>query len=129
VPLISARLEGIPDDHVYYVEEGHGSLPNNDAVGRAVVELLGSGRTEELPTSLPAGRRQARDVSEHDLRSTGQTLESALASVTAREALRAVTDSQRAGPRQCRLRAAVGHERSLQALGVNGGPSRLRPFG
>jgi CHAT domain-containing protein/pimeloyl-ACP methyl ester carboxylesterase len=46
VPVEFAQLSGI--DATYYVEEGHGSLPNNPRVARAVIDLLREGRTQEL---------------------------------------------------------------------------------
>ncbi len=40
----------------YYVEEEHGTLPENDAVLRALDELLRTGRTQHLPESPPKQR-------------------------------------------------------------------------
>ena len=45
VPLALAQL---PDVKTYFVEESHGSLPNNAAVATAVGEILGTGATEVL---------------------------------------------------------------------------------
>lgn len=45
VPLSFAL---IPGAKTYYVEESHGSLPNNRKVRKAVVDLLGSGETRVL---------------------------------------------------------------------------------
>jgi len=49
VPLAFAQLVNIPPQHIYYVEEGHGNLPNNGAVESAVMDLLSSGTTTALP--------------------------------------------------------------------------------
>ncbi|MGD9262040.1 MAG: alpha/beta fold hydrolase, partial [Desulfobacterales bacterium] len=60
VPLSFAELE---DATTYYVEEQHGSLPNNADVIRAVIDLLETGRTENLPTSwTPQRLGQRRTV-------------------------------------------------------------------
>src|SRR5262249_36611765 len=40
VPLDFARLANIPEGQTFYIEEGHGGLPNNSAVESAVVDLL-----------------------------------------------------------------------------------------
>ncbi|HEY6908186.1 MAG TPA: CHAT domain-containing protein [Myxococcales bacterium] len=68
VPLSFARLAGIPEAQTYYVEEGHGSLPNNGRVESAVIDLLASGRTIALPTVRPPSQRAMRTVSESQLR-------------------------------------------------------------
>ncbi len=68
VPLAFARLAGIPEAQTYYVEEGHGSLPNNGRVESATIDLLVSGRTVALPTVRPPSQRAARTVSESELR-------------------------------------------------------------
>jgi hypothetical protein len=68
VPLAFARLAGIPEAQTYYVEEGHGSLPNNGSVESAVIDLLASGRTIALPTVRPPAQRAMRTVSESQLR-------------------------------------------------------------
>jgi pimeloyl-ACP methyl ester carboxylesterase len=54
VPLAFAELPGAT---TYYVEESHGSLPNNGTVERAVIELLRSGRTAVLPDHWAPARR------------------------------------------------------------------------
>jgi pimeloyl-ACP methyl ester carboxylesterase len=65
VPLDFAKLAGV---ETYYVEESHGSLPNNRSVERAVTDLLRSGETEELPkTWSPSRRGGTRRVEEKDL--------------------------------------------------------------
>jgi len=67
VPLDFARLAGIPEGQTYYVEEGHGSLPNNGAVESAVIDLLSSGSTSALPAQRPPATRKRRLVSEAEL--------------------------------------------------------------
>jgi pimeloyl-ACP methyl ester carboxylesterase len=68
VPLAFAKLAGLPEGQTYYVEEGHGSLPNNGRVESAAIDLLVSGRTIALPTVRPPSPRAARTVSESELR-------------------------------------------------------------
>ncbi len=68
VPLAFARLAGISDKQTYYVEEGHGSLPNNGAVASTVLDLLSTGTTSALPNQRPVSRRVPRLVSEAELR-------------------------------------------------------------
>jgi pimeloyl-ACP methyl ester carboxylesterase len=68
VPLAFARLDKIPENHIYYVEEGHGSLPNNGAVESAVIDLLSSGQTTAVPAVRPPARRGTRTVSEAQVR-------------------------------------------------------------
>lgn len=54
VPLAFAQLANVK---TYFVEEGHGSLPNNGEVERAVIDLLETGRTSVLETSWTPSRR------------------------------------------------------------------------
>ncbi|MFL5309071.1 MAG: lipase family alpha/beta hydrolase, partial [Myxococcales bacterium] len=68
VPLAFARLAGIPENQIYYVEEGHGGLPNNGRVESAAIDLLATGRTTALPNVRPPSQRAARMVSESQLR-------------------------------------------------------------
>jgi len=68
VPLNFAQLANIPDGQTYFVEEGHGSLPNNGSVEAAVVDLLSNGRTSLLPAQRPPSSRATRVVSEAELR-------------------------------------------------------------
>jgi len=68
VPLDFARLTNIPEDQTYYVEEGHGSLPNNGAVETAVIDILSKSSTVALPTQRPPTNRARRVVSEAELR-------------------------------------------------------------
>jgi len=65
VPLALARL---PDKVTYYVEESHGSLPNNGLVERAVSNILATGKTDVLPTTPIAVRSErVRTERERDL--------------------------------------------------------------
>lgn len=68
VPLAFARLANIPEDQIYYVEAGHGALPNNGAVESAAIDLLSSGRTSALSNVRPPASRAARIVAESQLR-------------------------------------------------------------
>jgi pimeloyl-ACP methyl ester carboxylesterase len=63
VPLALAELPGVKA--TYYVEETHGSLPNNKTVARAVADILSTGATSLLSDSVGAVRREVtREVSE-----------------------------------------------------------------
>ncbi len=53
VPLAFAQLVNVT---TYFVEEVHGSLPNNGDVQRAVIDLLETGRTKVLDTSWTPSR-------------------------------------------------------------------------
>ncbi|MGR9237102.1 CHAT domain-containing protein (plasmid) [Rhizobium leguminosarum] len=65
VPRVCAKL---PDaTAIYYVEEEHGSLPNNSSVARAVQSLIATGETKELPTTYSTERSGVRTVRERDL--------------------------------------------------------------
>lgn len=65
VPLSFAMLSGMD---TWYVEESHGSLPNNGAVGEAVRDLLRDGDSERLPKEPPAAARgMQRQLQEADL--------------------------------------------------------------
>ena len=68
VPLAFAQLVNIAPQQIYYVEEGHGNLPNNGAVESAVADLLSSGTTSALPNQRPVSRRPSRIVSEKRLK-------------------------------------------------------------
>ncbi len=68
VPLAFARLEGIPAAQTWYVEEQHGSLPNNSKVESAVIDVLSTGATQALPASPPAVSRAITTITEHELR-------------------------------------------------------------
>lgn len=68
VPLAFARLDGIPPGQTWYVEEQHGSLPNNGKVESAVIDVLSTGATHALPSSPPAVSRAVTTVTEHELR-------------------------------------------------------------
>ena len=56
VPHTLGLLPGVP---TYYVEEVHGDLARNERVLRAVDEILETGRTDELVTSVLRGRAGA----------------------------------------------------------------------
>lgn len=65
VPLTLALLDGVP---TYYIEESHGSLPNNSDVGRAVIELLETGQTGVLPMQWhPVQRGVIRELRASEL--------------------------------------------------------------
>ncbi|HEY7760642.1 MAG TPA: CHAT domain-containing protein [Burkholderiales bacterium] len=66
VPLALAELPGVKA--TYYIEETHGSLPNNKIVARAVADILSTGATSLLPSTVSAVRREVtREVSESAL--------------------------------------------------------------
>jgi len=68
VPLSMAVL---PGSRVWYAAEKHGGLPNNGRVIAAVVDLLRSGATTRLPTSVRRplrAREPARSLSEANMR-------------------------------------------------------------
>ena len=65
VPLAFAKM---PNLETYYVKEVHGSLPNNGAVARAVIDLLRKGETRALPKSWDRSRAsKTRTVTEAEL--------------------------------------------------------------
>ena len=68
VPVEFARLANIPEEQVYYVEQGHGGMPNNGTVETAIIDLLSNGVTAALPRDRPAGKRGSRFVSEQQVR-------------------------------------------------------------
>ena len=95
VPLAFARLEGIPEAQTYYVEESHGSLPNNDLVEQAVRDLLEHDTTSVLPNVLPAIRRETAAVRESEIWTQGIGLEGMVSVPPAtRDVLRAVAASE-----------------------------------
>ena len=60
VPLAFAQLDGID---TYFIEEEHGSLPNNSTVARAVVDILETGETSRLSRQQPRLRQaQSWDI-------------------------------------------------------------------
>lgn len=95
VPLAFAQLAGIPANQTYYVEESHGSLPNNGAVESAVNDLLAKGTTSVLPQQRPASHRAMRTVSEEALKAAARRArgEGALGSSDYRRILDAVAAS------------------------------------
>jgi hypothetical protein len=90
VPLELARLSGIPTSQTYYVDESHGSLPNNDDVEKAVRDLLSTGKTDALKTDPPSIRRDVRQVPEEQIRREGLASRTAALPMESRDALRAV---------------------------------------
>jgi CHAT domain-containing protein len=66
VPLELCRLPGI--EKTWYVDESHGSLPNNGTVGRAVIDILEKGDTDVLTDTHSPDRAGLRSVRERDLR-------------------------------------------------------------
>jgi hypothetical protein len=65
VPLDFAMLDGV---QTYYIEEKHGSLPNNGLASRAVIDLIETGETDLLPTTwTPTRRGITREVRGSDL--------------------------------------------------------------
>ena len=54
VPLAFALLENVT---TYFVEEQHGSLPNNGDVERAVIDLIETGRTDVLSNNWTPNRQ------------------------------------------------------------------------
>jgi pimeloyl-ACP methyl ester carboxylesterase len=122
VPLEFAQLTGIPKGQTYFVEEGHGSLPNNGAVETAVIDLLSKGVTQALPTERPATRRAAGLVPESKLRQMAPRARGAgqLGSADYRNLLDAVAappavDAQTA-PRSAAAAAGAGGGASAAAL-------------
>lgn len=73
VPLDLALLSGIPPKQIYYIEEGHGSLPNNANVGKAVQDLLARGSTSVLSNDAPPLKRATRVVSEQEMAMKART--------------------------------------------------------
>jgi pimeloyl-ACP methyl ester carboxylesterase len=65
VPLNLAEL---PNAKMYYVEESHGSLPNNGTVCSAVADILGSGETSSLTTTRPGPTRARKVVGDSEIR-------------------------------------------------------------
>ena len=66
VPLTFAQL---PNVQTYYVEESHGSLPNNSKVITAVKDILALGHTEALASTWVPQRAATRVIDEAAVRS------------------------------------------------------------
>jgi CHAT domain-containing protein/pimeloyl-ACP methyl ester carboxylesterase len=66
VPLDFALL---PECRTYYIEESHGSLPNNSTVAAATIDLLRAETTSRLPDEWRRTRAVSRSVTEAELRS------------------------------------------------------------
>lgn len=65
VPIEFARLPNTP---TWFVEESHGSLPNNAQVTRAVIDLIETATTTALPQQWSPARAAGRTVTETALR-------------------------------------------------------------
>jgi pimeloyl-ACP methyl ester carboxylesterase len=66
VPLVLAELPGAK---TYYIEESHGSLPNNWRVAEAVDDILASGQTSTLPDEWKPSRAGfSRTLRDSDLK-------------------------------------------------------------
>lgn len=67
VPLDSALLPGVL---TWFVDEQHGSLPNNPSVARAVIDLLNTGETPQLSRETPRdpGGFPGRKTTDSELR-------------------------------------------------------------
>jgi pimeloyl-ACP methyl ester carboxylesterase len=59
VPLALAQLPGVP---TYFIDEDHGSLPNNGQVATATIDLLRRGATDKLPTTWSPARGETRRI-------------------------------------------------------------------
>ena len=69
----------------FYLEESHGSLRNNGAVGRAVKDLLGTGTTDALPQQWTSRRAAAPAQSPSQADRTAAPQEELGAAVSDRE--------------------------------------------
>jgi len=68
VPVALAMLPGL---RTYYVEELHSNLANNPRVVRAIVDLVGSGRTRQLPRRWRVEPGELRHTDDGQLRREG----------------------------------------------------------
>ncbi|HNQ24121.1 MAG TPA: CHAT domain-containing protein [Phycisphaerae bacterium] len=59
VPRVFAELPNVP---TYYIEESHGSLPNNRHVAKAVSDILATGATQRLPQTWTPSRAAVREA-------------------------------------------------------------------
>jgi hypothetical protein len=57
-----------PGAQTHYAQERHGDLTNNDAICKAVIDLLTKDRTRRLPQEFPAEPKTLRWVSDLELR-------------------------------------------------------------
>ncbi len=95
VALISARQ---PKLKSYFVAELHGNLANNSQVIRAVLDLLRSGRTHDLPAHWRARRGLIRRIDDKQLRMAGGAkIDWRRITAAQRDAILAELDSSRAG--------------------------------
>ncbi|HEX6862392.1 MAG TPA: M17 family peptidase N-terminal domain-containing protein, partial [Thermoanaerobaculia bacterium] len=114
VPFTLGLLKDVP---TYYVEEGHGSLPKNDSVLKAVDQLLERGRTDVLPDKpIPPRAFFVPEAPWH--RSVGEYLiESALEKIAQQaEVERADSDEVRFAEEML-TRAAAGDNRPARQPG------------
>jgi pimeloyl-ACP methyl ester carboxylesterase len=115
VPHTLGRLEGVP---VYYVDEGHGSLPKNEQVITAIDELLERGRTAVLPHQPTVSRAAIADDKKRiwrrslDEYQVGGELERIARRVERNETNR---DEERAAEETI-MRAVMGEERPARNL-------------
>ena len=70
VPVALAQLPGAV---TYYIEESHGSLPNNFAAQSAVIDLLQTGETKRLSTFWDRDRASVQRITEQQLRQLAST--------------------------------------------------------
>jgi hypothetical protein len=95
VAVISARQ---PKLKSYFVAELHGNLANNPQVIRAVLDLLHSGRTHDLPAHWRARRAPIRRTDDRRLRlEGGAKIDWRRTTAAQREAILAALDSSRVG--------------------------------
>jgi hypothetical protein len=94
VALISARR---PRLKCYFVAELHGNLANNSQVIGAVLDLLRSGRTHDLPAHWRARRTPVHRIDDRQLRTAGgEKIDWRRITAAQRDALLAELDSSRA---------------------------------
>ena len=104
VALISARQ---PKLKSYFVAELHGNLANNSQVIRAVLDLLRSGRTHDLPAHWRARRGLIRRIDDKQLRMAGGAkIDWRRITAAQRDAILAELDSSRGVNREARLKLA-----------------------
>ncbi len=71
VPVESARIEDVKK--TWFASAGHGFFANHRGVREATVEILETGDTAVLPTTLPAATRTVERVRESELRAVALT--------------------------------------------------------
>ncbi|MBN1626984.1 MAG: alpha/beta fold hydrolase [Deltaproteobacteria bacterium] len=65
---VPVKFAELPGAKTYYIQESHGSLPNNSLVARAVAEILDMGSTNALPDAWTPARTASWTVPESKLR-------------------------------------------------------------